>query len=636
MRICHCGCRKRRKEIRVDYRDYGALMERYHTVNEVAAEPDETRESLIKKLVDVSHQKKQILSEANGIIGEYIVKYEKDPALLNGEAVEALGEFIRMVTTAHGDGMLDPALGIRIGKLLLAYYRAAGDMEMTVNYLFRCSFFDMLLRSQIGGTDFAPYSAEAEKLLPHYDSLSEVGKLKLVHSWLMGVYNTNAPMSGLDKFRQMREQFEELDQKAAENPGIQEALAMFVLNSLQNALDGFASVPGNARERQAQLEKETPVMELFQQGLQRILDSENPKAYINDRVLARLLILRTDYRLGKISVEEFFEKLRDFALLPEDYDAHERGSAVFSVGVAYIKTLCTCGEFERQYVTDKCMETIGLILKNIDDSTKALSEYSQYLGEREMNSYMLTLISAASGHVDFDFFKTTVLNTTVYADKALYVHTMMVKEIALVLLDYILEHDPAYLDGVAGRGWEYARDHKREMRELMENCALLHDIGKYFCLDIVNNASRGITDDEFEIVKHHPTNFSRVYTGDMSPEIQCICDCARLHHLWYNEAGGYPNEAHTCNKPFVNILTIADCIDAATDTIGRPYGSGKTFEQVRAEFDRDRGTRYSGYISDLLHIEEILRQIEYIVNERRKDIYCDIYLGAGDSQTASI
>ena len=631
MRLCRCGYMKRRKEIGVDYRSYRALMERYHAVSEVTAEPGETRESLIQKLMDVSRQKKQILSEANEIIGEYIVTYEKDPALLNGEAAGVLGELIHMVTTSYGDGLLDPAMGIRIGKLLLAYYRAAQDMEMTVNYLFMCSFFDMLLRNQIGGADFAPYSAEAEKLLPYFDGLSPVGKVKLVHGWLMGVYNTNAPMSGLDKFRQMREQFEALDQKAQGNPGIQEALGMFVLNSLQNALDGFTAEPENAEERRALLEKEAPVMELFQQGLQRILNAENPKAYINDRVLARLLILRTDYCLGKISVGEFFEALQDFSVFPEDYDAHERGSAVFSVSVASIKTLHTCGAFERQYVIDKSREIIGHVLKNLDDSTKALREYSQYLGEREMNSYMLTLISAASGYVDFDFFKTTVLNTTVYADKTLYVHTMMVKEIALVLLDYILEHDPAYLDGVAGHGWEYARDHKREMRELMENCALLHDIGKYFCLDIVNNASRSITDDEFEIIKQHPTNFSRIYTGDMSPEIQCIRDCARLHHLWYNEAGGYPNEAHTCNKPFVNILTIADCIDAATDNIGRPYGFGKTFEQVRSEFDRDRDTRYCGYISGLLHVEEIQRQIEYIVSDRRKDIYCDIYLGTGDT-----
>lgn len=35
--------------------------------------------------------------------------------------------------------------------------------------------------------------------------------------------------------------------------------------------------------------------------------------------------------------------------------------------------------------------------------------------------------------MEFDLFKSTVLNATVYADKALYVHTMMVREICLVI-----------------------------------------------------------------------------------------------------------------------------------------------------------------------------------------------------------
>ena len=206
-----------------------------------------------------------------------------------------------------------------------------------------------------------------------------------------------------------------------------------------------------------------------------------------------------------------------------------------------------------------------------------------------------------------------------------YVRTMMVKEISLTLLNYIIDHNPRYLDGVAGYDWEYCFTHKQEIMDLLENCALIHDAGKFFCMDIVANSSRSLTDDEFELIKYHPQHFSSFYHSGMGPAIQCIRDCAELHHLWCNEAGGYPRKAHTFNKLFVNVLTIADCIDAATDNIGRPYGLGKTFEQVRAEFDRDRDVRYSGYISELLHEEESQRKIEYIICDRRRDIYCDIY-----------
>lgn len=78
----------------------------------------------------------------------------------------------------------------------------------------------------------------------------------------------------------------------------------------------------------------------------------------------------------------------------------------------------------------------------------------------------------------------------------------------------------------------------------------------------------------------------------MTPEIECIRDCSLLHHLWYNEKGGYPREKHTANKPFVNLLV---------------------------EFDADKEVRYSGYISELLHVEEIQRKINYVIYDRRKE-----------------
>lgn len=114
----------------------------------------------------------------------------------------------------------------------------------------------------------------------------------------------------------------------------------------------------------------------------------------------------------------------------------------------------------------------------------------------------------------------------------------------------------------------------------------------------------------------------------MTPEMECIRDCALLHHLWYNEEGGYPWDKHTANKPLVNILTIADCIDAATDNIGRPYGFGKTLENLIIEFDDAKNVRYSGFISELLHVEEIQRKINHVIYDRRREIYCDLYLRA--------
>lgn len=44
------------------------------------------------------------------------------------------------------------------------------------------------------------------------------------------------------------------------------------------------------------------------------------------------------------------------------------------------------------------------------------------------------------------------------------------------------------------------------------------------------------------------------------------------HHLWYDEKDGYPREyTHKGNDNAIlyQILTCADCLDAATDSVGR-------------------------------------------------------------------
>ena len=52
----------------------------------------------------------------------------------------------------------------------------------------------------------------------------------------------------------------------------------------------------------------------------------------------------------------------------------------------------------------------------------------------------------------------------------------------------------------------------------------------------------------------------------------------------------------------------------------------KTLEHMLREFDGMRDERYCGYVIDLLHVDEIKRKIEYALGERRKAIYCEIYL----------
>ena len=163
--------------------------------------------------------------------------------------------------------------------------------------------------------------------------------------------------------------------------------------------------------------------------------------------------------------------------------------------------------------------------------------------------------------------------------------------------------------------------------DLIDKCAMCHDIGKHFMIDIVSNSSRRLTDDEFAVIKSHPLNFELVCAHDFNKSDweKCIRECAMLHHRWHNCQGGYPDRTQTENRPFVDIIAIADSLDAATDSIGRPYGKGKTIDDLIAEFNELGGTRYSKEIAELLLEADVKKSVYEIITDRREEVNYRIY-----------
>lgn len=607
----------------MDYRRYKELLERYHELDSVVLGKKETKEVLIKKLMDISYEKKQIQTENNAIIKEYVEVYEKFPERLNTETEKLLKDFLSLLIPS-GQQFLDTSIALRISKILLHYYRTLGNVNETVMTLEKCAVFDIMLKEHLDDYEGSEYIREAEKYLSEFEHLSEAAKRSVANCYLLSVINRKDLTYGIRKYREIKKEFK----KQQEKMGAQFMEGQYVMckvNALAFALESCRRAEYAKKKNQVpkepvlDMEKEAELIGELGRDLRKVLASENVRSIISDRVLILLYCAQVDYHLGKITLEELLCRIAEYSVPKEDYNIMEKCTALFTANSYYMDYLCKCSRYEESYILEKSMEIVEHVLA-------VSGEMVQYFGNYQINYCVLMLVNSASNIVDFDFFKSTVLNATVFANKALYVHTMMVKEICTIILKYILEHDPQYLDGVGGYDLEYCKEHKDRILGLMENCALFHDIGKYFCLDYVSNASRNLTDDEFEVIKAHPANFSKIYQGKMDAEVECIHDCALLHHLWYNECGGYPKGKHTKNKPFVNILSIADSIDAATDHIGRPYGLGKTLEQLMEEFDRMRDTRYSGYICDLLHVEAMKQEIEYVIDVKRKEIYCDIYL----------
>lgn len=105
----------------------------------------------------------------------------------------------------------------------------------------------------------------------------------------------------------------------------------------------------------------------------------------------------------------------------------------------------------------------------------------------------------------------------------------------------------------------------------------------------------------------------------------CIRDCSRTHHLWHDGTRGYPHIPQTKNRPFADILAIADCLDAATDSLGRPYRQSKSLDTLIEEFRAGSGTHYGPEAVAALSFPEVRDRLQYLITEGREEIYYHIY-----------
>ena len=102
-------------------------------------------------------------------------------------------------------------------------------------------------------------------------------------------------------------------------------------------------------------------------------------------------------------------------------------------------------------------------------------------------------------------------------------------------------------------------------------------------------------------------------------------DAALYHHLWYDEKGGYPmNLTYQGNENafLYQIITCADCIDAATDSVGRAYSRGKNFKEMMDDLRSNSGRMFQPEIVDLFESSKRLqKRVEYLITAEREKLY---------------
>jgi HD-GYP domain-containing protein (c-di-GMP phosphodiesterase class II) len=125
--------------------------------------------------------------------------------------------------------------------------------------------------------------------------------------------------------------------------------------------------------------------------------------------------------------------------------------------------------------------------------------------------------------------------------------------------------------------------------------ALLHDFGKIGVPeDILCKATR-LTDEEFEIMKKHPT-----IARDLLSSLELLSDLlpAITHHHERWDGRGYPDGLKADQTPlWGRIISLADSYDTMMSR--RTYKEPYSQERIRQELDKGRGTQFDPELVDL-------------------------------------
>jgi len=163
------------------------------------------------------------------------------------------------------------------------------------------------------------------------------------------------------------------------------------------------------------------------------------------------------------------------------------------------------------------------------------------------------------------------------------------------------EKDP-YTRGHSDRVAKYSLIIGRELSlsedelDKLKISALLHDVGKIGVDDRVLKKPGALTDEEFELMKQHPSKGANIMRpvaqlADMLPGIE-------LHHE-HVDGRGYPYGLSGDEIPLTaRIIAAADTLDAMTTN--RPYQSGKDLDFSMSLIRKLAGTKFDPAVVDAL------------------------------------
>jgi HD-GYP domain-containing protein (c-di-GMP phosphodiesterase class II) len=117
---------------------------------------------------------------------------------------------------------------------------------------------------------------------------------------------------------------------------------------------------------------------------------------------------------------------------------------------------------------------------------------------------------------------------------------------------------------------------------------IIHDVGKIGIEDKILRKAAALTEEEYEIMKQHPTKGAHILQG--VPLLQEMAGAGLMHHENI-DGSGYPDGLKGDEIPLLGrIVSVADAFDAMTTD--RPYSKAMTFEAAIARLNFLKGKKF--------------------------------------------
>jgi putative nucleotidyltransferase with HDIG domain len=129
-------------------------------------------------------------------------------------------------------------------------------------------------------------------------------------------------------------------------------------------------------------------------------------------------------------------------------------------------------------------------------------------------------------------------------------------------------------------------------QRLVHTSGLLHDIGKFILPDSILQAERGLTAQDWDLVKRHPAASAEIVA--QVPGYDVVAR-AILHHHERIDGRGYPDGLRGDEIPWLSrVISVADTYDAMTARDS--YSPRRSVPAAVAELERVAGTQLDGLL----------------------------------------